>query len=74
MGFYLKSSLPMYRVSNVPFSLRESKDKKKGEGESLMRHLVRGNILRFWGMFKNFHVGLQIILRNQLPGESGFPP
>ena len=39
-----------------------------------MWRLVRGNILRLLGMFKDSHVWLQIMPENQMPGESGFSP
>ena len=37
-----------------------------------MWRLVRGNVLRFLGMFKDSYVWLQITLGNQMSGESGF--
>ena len=42
--------------------------------KTVMRRLVRGNVLGFLGMFKDSHVWLQITLGNQIPEESGFPP
>ena len=39
----------------------------------LMWHLVQSNVLEFSGIFKDSYIWLQIILRNQMLGESGFP-
>ena len=38
----------------------------------LMWRLVQDNVLGFSGMFKDFHVWLQIALRNQMLEKSGF--
>ena len=40
---------------------------------TLMWRLVRGNVLVFSRMFKDFYVLLQITLGNQMLGESEFP-
>ena len=37
------------------------------------RRLVRGTVLGFLGMLKDSHVWLQITLKNQMSGVSGFP-
>ena len=42
--------------------------------KTVMRCLVRGNILGFLGMFKDSHVWLQIMPGNQMLEEFGFPP
>ena len=42
--------------------------------KTVMRRLVRGNVLGFLGMFKDSYVWLQIIPGNQMLGEFGFPP
>ena len=38
-----------------------------------MWRLVRDNVLGFTGMFKDSHIWLQIMQRNQMSGESRFP-
>ena len=38
-----------------------------------MWRLVRDNVLGFTGMFKDSHIWLQIMQRNQMSEESRFP-
>ena len=65
----------MYKQYKSPFRVYKKENMVPKQGHlylELMWRLVRGNVLRFPGMFRDSYVWLQITLGNQMPGESEF--